>query len=163
MENRTNDELPPAVRNLAIDFLKLLTLLSGGGALLMATALLTYLSGAPKNSFILWFNVGGVYLFTFTLATLVVLIWMQVRKELTEGLTCLPKQHKQLFKSCTLGICMFIISSLSIFLLVFNYCYNLVIVDTKTSQTSKASQPTQPKKKTLSPHQKWLPKKPYTA
>lgn len=131
MENRTNDELPPAVRNLAIDFLKLLTLLSGGGVLLMSTALLTYLSGEPKNGFILWLMVGGVYLFSTTLWMLVSSIRHRIKVESTGIIAHTPKQQTRLIKDCNFVYLIFGFSILVMSVPVFMYSYSFA-TDTKS-------------------------------
>lgn len=147
MENRTNDELPPAVRNLAIDFLKLLTLLSGGGVLLMSTALLTYLSGEPKNSFILWLMVAGVNLFSITLWMLVSSIRRRIKVE-SRGIISSPKmQQTFLIKDCHFVYWMLGFSVLVMLLLVFSYSYNFA---TATKSPTYKELPLKPSKQKMS-------------
>ncbi len=140
---QTNTDLMCVTQTRVIDFLKLIALLSGGGALLMASALISYISTSPTNTLLIAFLMIGVYLFSGTTAACVWAITVRINSEinlLASSNTTLTKAWK---KSCRFAATLFFVSVGGLFILFYVYCDN-VIREIRAMNESHVVQPQNP-------------------
>ncbi len=153
MKTDKHTELLLATQNRVIDFLKLLALLSGGGALLMASALISYISSSPTNTLLISFLMIGVYLFSGTTAICVLAIAVRISAEINRLAASNINIVKAWKINCRFATGMFLVSVSGMFILFYVYCDN-VIREIKETHQLHAIQKQNPKDDEGHPNQK---------